>query len=157
MELLLKRKFKKKDYTIGELTYNGEFICDTLEDQDRELKDSMSLEEIRKIKKPSLTAIPTGTYKITLDIISPKFSKYPFYMGVCKGKLPRLQNVKGFDGILIHCGEGPNGARFTSGCIIIGLNTIKGGLTKSKECFEKVYKILKNAYEDKEELYINIV
>ena len=142
MELLLKRKFKKKDYTIGELTYNGEFICDTLEDQDRGLQDSMSLEEIRKIKKPSLTAIPTGTYKITLDIISPKFSKYPFYMGVCKGKLPRLQNVKGFDGILMHCGEGPNGSRFTSGCILVGLNKIKGGLTQSKECFQKLYTLL---------------
>ena len=157
MELLLKRKFKKKDYTIGELTYNGEFICDTLEDQDRGLQDSMSLEEIRKIKKPSLTAIPTGTYKITLDIISPKFSKYPFYMGVCKGKLPRLQNVKGFDGILMHCGEGPNGSRFTSGCLIVGKNTIKGGLTQSKEYFKKVYNVLKSAYDKGESLYITII
>lgn len=144
MELKLIRKYKKQDYTIGQLYYNGQFLCNTLEDHDRGLHSNMSIEEIKKIKKPSLTAIPTGTYNITLDIVSPKFSKYPFYQEVCKGKLPRLQNVKGFDGILIHCGEGPNGARFTSGCIIVGMNTIKGGLTQSKETFKMLYQLLQD-------------
>jgi hypothetical protein len=35
----------------------------------------MPLEEIKKIKVHSETAIPTGTYKITLDVVSPKMSK----------------------------------------------------------------------------------
>lgn len=144
MELKLIRKYKKQDYTIGQLYYNDQFLCNTLEDHDRGLHSNMSIEEIKKIKKPSLTAIPTGTYNITLDIVSPKFSKYPFYQEVCKGKLPRLQNVKGFDGILIHCGEGPNGARFTSGCIIVGLNKIKGGLVESKETFKMLYQLLQD-------------
>ena len=144
MKLKLIRKYKKQDYTIGQLYYNDQFLCNTLEDHDRGLHSNMSIEDIKKIKKPSLTAIPTGTYNITLDIVSPKFSKYPFYQEVCKGKLPRLQNVKGFDGILIHCGEGPNGARFTSGCIIVGLNKIKGGLVKSKETFKMLYQLLQD-------------
>lgn len=144
MELKLIRKYKKQDYTIGQLYYNDQLLCNTLEDHDRGLHSNMSIEDIKKIKKPSLTAIPTGTYNITLDIVSHKFSKYPFYQEVCKGKLPRLQNVKGFDGILIHCGEGPNGARFTSGCIIVGMNTIKGGLTQSKETFKMLYQLLQD-------------
>ena len=141
MELKLIRKYKKQDYTIGQLYYNDQFLCNTLEDHDRGLHSNMSIEEIKKIKKPLLTAIPTGTYNITLDIVSPKFSKYPFYQEVCKGKLPRLQNVKGFDGILIHCGTRADNS---SGCILVGLNKIKGGLVESKEIFKMLYQLLQD-------------
>lgn len=141
MKLKLIRKYKKQDYTIGQLYYNDQFLCNTLEDHDRGLHSNMSIEEIKKIKKPSLTAIPTGTYNITLDIVSPKFSKYPFYQEVCKGKLPRLQNVKGFDGILIHCGTRADNS---SGCILVGLNKIKGGLVESKEIFKMLYQLLQD-------------
>ena len=141
MKLKLIRKYKKQDYTIGQLYYNDQFLCNTLEDHDRGLHSNMSIEEIKKIKKPSLTAIPTGTYNITLDIVSPKFSKYPFYQEVCKGKLPRLQNVKGFDGILIHCGSRADNS---SGCVLVGLNKIKGGLVESKEVFKMLYQLLQD-------------
>lgn len=141
MKLKLIRKYKKQDYTIGQLYYNDQFLCNTLEDHDRGLHSNMSIEEIKKIKKPSLTAIPTGTYNITLDIVSPKFSKYPFYQEVCKGKLPRLQNVKGFDGILIHCGSRADNS---SGCVLVGLNKIKGGLVESKEIFKMLYQLLQD-------------
>lgn len=141
MKLKLIRKYKKQDYTIGQLYYNDQFLCNTLEDHDRGLHSNMSIEEIKKIKKPSLTAIPAGTYNITLDIVSPKFSKYPFYQEVCKGKLPRLQNVKGFDGILIHCGSRADNS---SGCVLVGLNKIKGGLVKSKETFKMLYQLLQD-------------
>ena len=141
MKLKLIRKYKKQDYTIGQLYYNDQFLCNTLEDHDRGLHSNMSIEEIKKIKKPSLTAIPTGTYNITLDIVSPKFSKYPFYQEVCKGKLPRLQNVKGFDGILIHCGSRADNS---SGCVLVGLNKIKGGLVESKQVFKMLYQLLQD-------------
>jgi len=39
----------------------------------------MTDEEILKIKVPNETAIPTGTYKITLNVVSPKYSKRSFY------------------------------------------------------------------------------
>ena len=32
MKLLLKRKFKGEEYTIGDLFIDGEFFCNTLED-----------------------------------------------------------------------------------------------------------------------------
>ena len=39
----------------------------------------MSIAKIRELKKPSITAIPRGTYEITLDVISPKYSTNSFY------------------------------------------------------------------------------
>lgn len=149
MQLLLKRDFKKDNYTIGNLYIDGEWFSNTLEDKDRNLSNDMSLDEIKKIKIQDKTAIPTGTYKITLDVVSPKFSKYEFYRDVCDGKLPRLLNVPGFDGILIHVGSTDAN---TSGCILVGYNKYKGQLTNGKEVFKGLYTKLKAA----QEIYIKI-
>lgn len=142
MELKLIRKIKSDTYTIGELYVNNKLFCDTLEDKDRGLLDSMSLDEIKSKKVYGQTAIPKGTYEITLDVVSPKFSKYPFYMEVCKGKLPRLQNVKGFEGILIHAG---NTDKDSAGCLLVGMNLERGKVLKSQETFRKLYKMLSEA------------
>ena len=151
MEILLIRKYKKPTYTVGNLYINGKWIANTLEDVDRNLNSSMSVEQIKSIKKPNETAIPTGTYEVTLDIFSPKFGNKSFYKKTCNGKLPRLLNVKGFDGVLIHCG---NTNLDTSGCVLVGRNLEKGKVLKSQETFEKLYKILK---ENKNNLTIKIV
>lgn len=154
MKLTLERKWKKSNYTIGNLYIDGKYFCDTLEDTDRGLKDTMPLEEIKALKKPSITAIPTGTYKITLDVVSPKFSQYSFYKGINGGRVPRLLNVKGFDGILIHVMDGKKGAALSSGCIGIGKNLIKGGLLLGKEYYKELYnKLLPN----KENITIKII
>ena len=157
MELIVERKYKKQSYTIGNLYVNGKFFSNTLEDADRGLDDSMSLDKILELKKPSITAIPKGTYEITLDVTSPKYCTNSFYKQVCNGKVPRILNVKGFDGILIHVGEGINGKDLTSGCILVGKNTIKGGLTNSKECFKELYKLLKDRYNRGEKIIIKIL
>ena len=151
MEILLIRKYKKPTYTIGNLYINGKWIANTLEDVDRNLNSSMSVEQIKAIKKPNETAIPTGTYEVTLDILSPKFGNKSFYKKTCNGKLPRILNVKGFDGVLIHCG---NTNLDTSGCILVGRNLEVGKVLKSQETFEKLYKILK---ENKDNLTIKIL
>ena len=145
MEILVERKWKKDNYTIGNLYINGKWFSNTLEDKDRGLKDSMSLTEIKTLKKPRTTAIPTGTYEVTLNVVSPKFSKYPFYNSINGGRVPRLLNVKGFDGILIHVMDGPKGANLSEGCIGVGRNLIKGGLLQGKEYYKKLYDILKNS------------
>ena len=154
MEILVERKWKKDNYTIGNLYINGKWFSNTLEDKDRGLKDSMSLTEIKTLKKPRITAIPTGTYEITLNVVSPKFSKYPFYNSINGGRVPRLLNVKGFEGILIHVMDGPKGANLSEGCIGIGRNLIKGGLLQGKEYYKKLYDILKNS---KDKITIKIV
>ena len=140
MKLTLKRIAKRDTYTIGNLYIDGKFFCNTIEDKDRGLDQSMTDEEILKIKVPNETAIPTGTYKITLNVVSPKYSQRSFYQkNANKGRVPRLLDVKGFAGVLIHCG---NLASDSSGCILVGLNTKIGMVTDSKNTFIKLYKEL---------------
>lgn len=154
MELVVDRKWKKQDYTISNLTIDGKWFCNILEDTDRGLDDSMSIAEIRKLKKPSITAIPRGTYEVTLDVISPRFCTKPFYKQVCNSKLPRLLNVKGFEGILIHAG---NTDKDSAGCLLVGLNTVKGKVTSSQDTFTKLYKALKEGRDRGEKITIKIL
>ena len=153
MELIVDRKWKKQDYTISNLTIDGKWFCNILEDTDRNLNDTMSLSDIKRIKKPHITAIPRGTYEVTLDIDSPKYSKIPFYQQVCNGKVPRLLNVKGFDGILIHAG---NSADHSSGCLLVGYNKSRGQVLNSKETFKILYKHLLDRKNKGERITITI-
>ena len=157
MELKLIRKYRCSNYCIDKLYINNEYFSDALEDPDRGLTDTMSLEEIKKIKIKGNTCIPYGTYNVTLDVYSPKFGSKSYYKEVCNGKVPRLLNVKGFDGILIHVGDGPNGHKLTEGCILIGRNTIKGGLTEGKKYFQLLYNQMLKAKNKGEEIKITIV
>ena len=102
MELKVKRKAFEKDYTIGKLYIDGVAYCDTLEDCDRGLTQDMPLEEIQAKKVYGKTAIPTGTYEIDMNTVSPKF-KDRSWAKPYGGKLPRLVNVPGYEGVLIHC------------------------------------------------------
>ena len=146
MKLLLKRIAKRNTYTIGKLYIDEKYFCDTIEDKDRNLSQSMSASQIAKIKVQNQTAIPRGTYKVTLNIISPKFSKKDFYRkNANNGRVPRLLDVVGFEGILIHCGVNENSS---SGCIIVGKNTIVGKVTDSQNTFIKLYKTLQQSKED---------
>ena len=153
MELLIDRKWKKQSYTMSNLYINGEWFCNCLEDADRGLDNSMSEDMIITLKKPSITAIPRGTYEITLDVISSKYSKVQFYKDVCNGKVPRLKNVKGFDGILIHAG---NTDKDSSGCLLVGQNKIKGQVVNSKETFKQLYKLLQDGKSRGEKIVIKI-
>ena len=137
--MVLKRIYKGEDYTIGHIYIDGEYICDSIEDKDRGLNDQMSEAQISKVKVASKTAIPTGTYKLTLDVVSPRFIKKPYYYSFCKGKLPRLLGVKGYNEILIHKG---NTQADSSGCIIVGYNKIKGQVVNSQQAFEILYKTI---------------
>ena len=153
MEILVHRVWKKAEYCVGRMSIDGKIICNTMEDTDRGLDDGMPDWKIRNKKIPNVTAIPTGRYEVEMNVVSPRFSKYPFYMEVCQGKLPRLKNVKGFEGILLHCGVDHSNS---SGCILLGLNKQKGKLTDSKETFKKVYTLMKQAHSRGETIYITI-
>lgn len=153
MELLLDRKYCKEKYTVGRLFVNGVFFSNTLEDKVRDINKNGKFDN-GEYKVYAETAIPYGEYEITLDVVSPKFSKYQFYKEVCNGKLPRLLDVPNFEGILIHCGSNANNS---AGCILVGNNTIKGGLTNSKETFKKLYSILDKANKNNEKITIKII
>lgn len=152
MELTLKRVACKPLYSIGKLYIDGQYFCDTIEDKDRGLDDSMTEQEIRAIKIPSQTAIPTGTYRVTLNVQSPKFKAKAAY-AFCQGYLPRLLNVKGFDGILMHIGNTQNSS---AGCILVGQNKVVGQVINSTETFKKLYAILDTANKKGEKIYITI-
>lgn len=117
MELTLKRIAKRKSYTIGRLYIEGIYFCDTLEPTWRDIgRDRPG----RKI--PGRTAIPEGRYAVAVSW-SPKFKRW----------LPLLLHVPQFSGIRIHAG---NTEDDTAGCILPGLNTVKGRVTDSRiwEC-----------------------
>lgn len=139
MNILVKRIFNCPDYCISHIYIDNKYVCDGLEDTDRMLDQSMSTEEILNKKVNSQTAIPTGTYNMTLNVVSPKYSKSKYYMNFCKAKLPRLESVKGYSGILWHIGNTP---KDTAGCLLLGYNKIKGQVINSKQAFEKVYRLL---------------
>ena len=128
MILTLDRKYKLPTYTVGKLYIDGEYFCDTLEDKDRGLTDSMTVGEISKIKIKKETAIPTGTYKVTIT-----------YSNRFKKNMPLINNVKGFEGIRIHSG---NINQDTEGCILVGFNKVKGNVINSRDTYNKLFSVL---------------
>ena len=156
MKLKVERKWPKATYTIGRFYIDGMYYCETLEDTDRGLKQTDSLAYIKSRKVAGETAIPKGKYAVTMNVTSPKYAAVAWYWNLCRGKMPRLVDVPGFDGILIHPG-GSNGPLDTRGCILVGRNTKVGKLTDSKATFQKVYKLMKEAADKGEGITIEIV
>lgn len=98
------------------------FFCWTLEDEDRGLVQSMPLATIKARKVYGKTAIPKGTYRVRMDTISPKL-KDRVYAKKYGGILPRLEDVPGWEGVLIHPFNRPDESL---GCIAPG--TLRSGI-----------------------------
>lgn len=152
MELKIIRKYKNPKYCIGHLYVNGIYECDTLEDTDRGLTEDSPLSEIQSKKVYGETAIPTGTYKIDMNTVSPKF-KDRSWAKFCGGKLPRLIDVPGYSGVLIHVGNKPAD---TLGCILVGDNKIKGQVINSTSTFQELYSLMLKAKVAGEEITVTI-
>ena len=131
MEILVDRKWKRDAYTIGNLYVNGKRYsdgknyCNTLEDTDRGLRQDMSTQTLFLMKKPGVTAIPTGKYKVTIT-----------YSSRFKRQMPLVNNVPAFSGVRIHAG---NVAADTEGCLLVGRNTEKGVVSNSRYWFKLLY------------------
>lgn len=123
IQLRLKRIAYKDTYTVGKLYINDIYFCDTLEDKVRELNSI-------KDKVAGETAIPSGTYKVILNV-SPKFKRI----------LPRLIDVPFFEGILLHRGNKANPD--SAGCILVGKNKEVGKVINSTKYELKLVEILK--------------
>lgn len=109
MKLRLIREPTVQETTFGILFINQHFFCHTLEDAIREPKgEIINHTPVEEWKIYGKTAIPQGTYKITMEP-SEKFHRM----------VPYLHDVPGFTGILIHGGKDIND---TLGCICIGSN-----------------------------------
>ena len=143
MRILLQRHALKAGYTIGRMEINGRYFCDTLEDTDRGLRESMTEDEIAALKVKGATAIPTGTYRIDMQTRSPRFGRV----------LPRLVSVKGYAGVLIHSG---NKAADTEGCILVGENRERGKVLNSRATLESLLVFLRAAQAEGEEIELTI-
>lgn len=115
LELGLKRIYFAPTYTIGKFSISNNYFCDTLEDYDRDIDHDGKLDSPKVYGK---TCIPRGRYEVEMRM-SPHFGRM----------LPHIIDVPGFEGILIHSG---NDADDTLGCVLVGKNTVKGGLTTSR-------------------------
>jgi hypothetical protein len=141
MKILVKRTFLGDEYTIGHMYINGVYFCDTLEDPVRDTNKNGVFDNGEK-KIAGDTAIPYGTYPITVNV-SPKF----------KRELPRLSGVAEFEGVLIHRG---NTAKDTAGCILVGENKVKGKVINSMPYEERIVRHCKAAIEMGEDITITI-
>jgi hypothetical protein len=143
MELKLNRIYQSPTYTIGKLFANGQYLCDSIEDAVRDKNKDGDLDDAGEGKVMHKTAIPYGKYEVIVNM-SNRFKKY----------LPLLLNVKGFEGIRIHSGVNEESS---SGCIIVGKNTEKGKVTKSREWSNYLTDKLLADQKKKIKSYIEIV
>lgn len=127
MKIQVKRVARKGTYTVGKVYIDGKYFCDSLEDTDRGVNQTMPFTPtggakgywvtadnsvIEKVY--GKTAIPTGLYDVTT-----------YYWEKHKCYVPMLLRVPGFTGILMHNGMT---ADHSEGCILLGKNNIVGRL-----------------------------
>ena len=115
---------------------DGRFFCHTIEDKIRELPAQCPYTPSGRScrcreKVYARTAIPEGTYKVTME-----------YSMRFKRVLPYLHDVPHFLGILIHSG---NTEEDSAGCIIVGKNTVKGKVTESRRTSDALNALLAKA------------
>lgn len=134
MKIEVNRIFKASNYTIGELSVNNNYVCDTLEDKVRVDGEKVYAE----------TAIPTGTYTLVLS-----------YSNRFKKVMPEILNVPNFSGIRIHCG---NSSKDTEGCLLVGKwdGKTENWISDSKNSYNKLYSLLEEAFNKKENITITI-
>lgn len=142
MNLTLKRKTYTNKSTIGDLSINGVFFCNTLEDVSRDKNKDGDLNDVGETKVYAKTAIPSGKYEVVITF-SNRFKKY----------MPLLIDVKVFAGIRIHKGNKPED---TEGCILLGQNPSIDWISNSSVTVEKFMKLLKSV-ERKEKIFKTII
>lgn len=120
------------DFTPGKLYADDEYLCQTLEDKERD------------VKVYGQTAIPLGRYQVVITM-SNRFGRL----------MPLLLDVPEFSGIRMHTG---NTTADTDGCILVGQdNTDEDAwLGNSKITFPRVYDAINSALQRGETVWITI-
>lgn len=143
MKLSVVRDPSAKDFTTGMLYVNGRFQCFTLED------------ERRTTKVHGETRIPAGEYVIKLRTVGGFHEKYSKKFGATHKGMLWLQDVPGFEYILIHVG---NTDKDTAGCILVGatVDRRKGVLGRSTEAYRSIYPVVAAAILGGERVTIEV-
>ena len=158
MDLKLVRTDILKDKTFGKLYINDDYICDTLEPPYFDTDES-NYEAHIIYTKIGNTAIPTGTYDIDMNTISPKFKDREWgkrYDGI----VPWINGVKGFIRVLIHVGNYASQFKKsdTNGCVLVGTaDKTKGVLVASTKAYCRLMDVfLLKAKEKGEKITIRV-
>lgn len=139
MVIKLDRRYKKETYTLSRVYIDevrfgdGNRFCSILEDTDRNLNNTDSLQSIKQRKIYGKTAIPRGKYQIAIT-----------YSNRFKKPLPLVLNVPGWEGVRIHPG---NTDAHTEGCLLPGENLAVGKVLNSRYWFSKLYDKIKKALD----------
>lgn len=118
---------KKEKHTIGDYYVEKAKICNSLEDRVRDYNKDGDLLDAGETKIFGETAIPYTPKGYCYMACVEKHKKF----GMCL----RLFGVPHFEGILSHAGNKPDD---TLGCILPGNNNIKGKVTDSRICLDKI-------------------
>jgi hypothetical protein len=130
MNLRLIREPSTAGATLGSLYVDDVRLFETLEDPIRERPGV----PVASWKVKGQTAIPAGRYRVTLRH-SPRFGRV----------LPWIQDVPGFEWILIHAG---NLSVDTEGCILVGLDRAPAEVRRSQMALARLMQLLTAATDD---------
>jgi hypothetical protein len=156
MKIKVERKARRFGYTIGKVSIDGRYFCDSLEDADRGVTQLMPFVSTGGIngywvapyghhidKVCGKTAIPTGLY----DACSYYWEKYKCYVVM-------LLRVPGFTGILMHNGTT---AEHTEGCPLLGKNNLVGRLDGDRIYMDALVARVMAAEHDGEKVQVEVV
>ena len=133
---------------VFDITDGRKFLCYSLED------------EYRNDKVIHETRVPAGTYQILLRKEGGFNARYAKKYGDFHKGMLHVQDVPGFEYILIHTG---NTDEHTSGCLIVGdsqeNNQLKkdGFIGRSTQAYKRIYPPIAEALENGEEVTITYV
>ena len=133
---------------VFDITNGRKFLCYSLED------------EYRNDKIMHETRVPAGTYQIKLRKEGGFNARYTKKYGDFHKGMLHVQDVPGFEYILIHTG---NTDEHTSGCLIVGDSQennqlVKNGfIGKSVQAYKRIYTPIAEALEKGEEVTITYV
>lgn len=172
LNVIVNRYLFNENWTISRFFFDGNFkYKNNLYQFNNQLMGYGIEDEIRKVKVMHETAIPAGTYKLSLTQ-SPKFSK-SYYINseglimpasdrdsiaaalefAQPHPLVTINEVTNFSRVLIHWG---NTDRDTSGCYLVGSGVGKGTIIKSRAKYEEIYPILYRAIKSEAKCQIII-
>ena len=134
MKIEVDRFVSDRDTTISRVSVDGAFVCFGLED------------EFRVAKLVDETRIPAGRYKVLLRTAGTHHQKYQEqFPDIHRGML-HIQNVPGFEFILIHCG---NTQANTSGCLLVGTGAVTEegnmSISSSRIAYRRLYPMVVDA------------
>jgi len=140
MKLTLQRRESKSGATIGKLFIDGVFACHSIEDEIREIEG----QPVESWKVHGKTAIPAGTYSVTLEM-SGRFGPDTL----------TINDVPGFKYIRMHSG---NTAKDTEGCPLLGMQATEFSLIggTSRPAVALVKSEVKKAIERGESVTIQV-